>query len=739
MKREFGFLLVILIALVFFVDNSFGELAKYRVINLGTLDCYGRVWAINDAGQVAGGYYLGSSKNAVVWDPVDGKIDIGSLGGGGGRANHINNAGYAVGGSQTGTYIIGRSYTHAFLWDSVNGMVDLGSLFINDWSDSEAFGINNAGQVVGSSHDGSDWQAFLWDSTNGMVGLGSLGDNSRALGINNNSQVVGDYQLTTNYLLEHAFLWDSANGMVDIGTLGGEESTATAINDSGQVVGHSSVTALSPDHAFIWDNVNGMVDLGTFGGNNSNALAINDAGQVVGYADTNIPSENHAFVWDSTNGMIDLSELGLEDAGFSKTYATGINNSGQIVGYGSVGGETHAFIMTPVKTYYVDADAAGADDGSSWENAFTSLPYALDVALSGDEIRVAKGTYRPNDGVITTGDERELTFQLKSGVRVKGGYAGFGEPAPHARDIVRYRSILSGDLNGDDEPNFVNYDENSYTVVKGSGTDSTAVLDGFVITGGNNDLFLPTPPMGGGIINYEGSPAVLNCTFQDNKALSEGYGFGGGAYNYNSNAKFINCKFIGNHANDGGGVWNRSWQSDLAPSLINCTFYGNTATDGGAVYNWECDAIILNSILWNNEPNEISGYESVPAVTYCNVQGGWTGIGNIDADPCFADTGRDDFHLKSQGGRWYSWTGWEIDAVTSPCIDAGDPTSPIGLEPFANGGRINMGAYGGTKEASKSFFGTAPCETIVAGDINGDCKVNFLDFAIMADHWLWER
>ncbi len=74
--------------------------------------------------------------------------------------------------------------------------------------------------------------------------------------------------------------------------------------------------------------------------------------------------------------------------------------------------------------------------------------------------------------------------------------------------------------------------------------------------------------------------------------------------------------------------------------------------------------------------------------------------------------------------------------MTSPCIDAGDPMSPIGHEPFPNGGIVNMGAYGGTAEASKSYFGEPVCETIVAGDIDGDCKVNLSDSAIMALHWL---
>jgi hypothetical protein len=96
------------------------------------------------------------------------------------------------------------------------------------------------------------------------------------------------------------------------------------------------------------------------------------------------------------------------------------------------------------------------------------------------------------------------------------------------------------------------------------------------------------------------------------------------------------------------------------------------------------------------------------------------GPGNIDADPCFADQGywdpnsilsdpNDDFwvdgdyHLKSQAGRWDpNGRTWVKDVVTSPCIDAGDPNSPVGLEPFPNGGRTNMGVYGGTVEAGEN-------------------------------------
>jgi phosphotriesterase-related protein len=108
---------------------------------------------------------------------------------------------------------------------------------------------------------------------------------------------------------------------------------------------------------------------------------------------------------------------------------------------------------------------------------------------------------------------------------------------------------------------------------------------------------------------------------------------------------------------------------------------------------------------------------STLGITYNNIAGGRTGIsveggstfdwgaGNIDADPLFADPNNDDLHLKSQAGRWDpNSESWILDDVTSLCIDAGDPNTPVGNEPEPNGGVINIGAYGGTAEASKSDY-----------------------------------
>jgi hypothetical protein len=159
--------------------------------------------------------------------------------------------------------------------------------------------------------------------------------------------------------------------------------------------------------------------------------------------------------------------------------------------------------------------------------------------------------------------------------------------------------------------------------------------------------------------------------------------------------------------------------------------------NGTIIYNVNSSIIVATDPIYVQAPY----LESDIHINYSDLfNEAWSGTGNINADPCFADPNNGDYHLKSQTGRWdANERRWTTDEVTSPCIDAGDPSSPIMYEPFPNGGIINMGAYGGTVEASKSYFGQPVCETIVAGDINGDCVVNLKDFALMAFHWLEER
>jgi len=245
------------------------------------------------------------------------------------------------------------------------------------------------------------------------------------------------------------------------------------------------------------------------------------------------------------------------------------------------------------KTIYVD-DATGVNNGSSWENAYFYLQDALADANSAEkpvEIWVAQGIYMPDHGAIQTPGDCEATFQLISGVLLKGGYAGLREPDPNARDVDLYETILSGDLNGDDaqvdvvevadlkdlesEPTRM---ENSYHVVTGSGTDDSAVLDGFTITAGNANG--PKGPKddpykfqsGAGMYNISGSLIVANCTFTMNAAFN-----GGGIFNYDCSLTLTGCGFTRNLATWGGGMNNHK----CSLILTNCTFSENLARRGG--------------------------------------------------------------------------------------------------------------------------------------------------------------
>lgn len=254
--------------------------------------------------------------------------------------------------------------------------------------------------------------------------------------------------------------------------------------------------------------------------------------------------------------------------------------------------------------------------------------------------------------------------------------------------------------------------------------------------------------------NTDSSPTISRCTFTGNEANGNGGALADIGYKRSTVVR--ECTFTGNAAEYGGAIW----IDEQSSILTNCTFTGNVARQsGGAIYCWDASVMTLtNCILSDNLPREVEKIATsvMPKICHSDVKGGWTdrGSDNIDVDPCFADPGYwdpngtpddanddcwvdGDYHLKSQAGRYDRASGsWVKDYVTSPCIDAGDPMSPIGHEPFPNGGFVNMGAYGGTAEASKSYFGQPVCETIVAGDINGDCKVDFSDFEIMALHWL---
>ena len=515
---------------------------------------------------------------------------------------------------------------------------------------------------------------------------------------------------------------------------------------------------------------------------------------------------------------------------------------------------------------YVDDDAPPGGSGASWAEAMRDLQNALVLAEGTglvSQVRVAQGLYSPDYG----SGHRKSSFSLVSGVQVLGGYAGTTEPDPDARDPAVYISTLSGDLLADDQPDFVNNEENSYAVVEAIAVDSTTVLDGFVISGGNADnIYSSGYRAGGGIHNDAGSAVIRNCvfttcsaaffggsmydafhgslalegcTFTDNTA-AEGGGaqfwqsnptvtdctfsrntvsfFGGGIsciFNSNptitgctfqgnsselyggamdieldSNPTLTNCRFNGNSAfGAGGALWFGPFCLGCTanPTLTNCTISNNTAGVGGGIYS--TDAFgghaapkLRNCIVWNNSPDEIVDVAgAVTTVRYSDVQGGWPGKGNIDADPLLVNAAGGDLHLSPGSPCIDAADSTAVPSDTTDLDDDGDTDEPIpfdldGNPRFVNdldtqdtgvseGGCpvVDMGTYEhqeGTEECCPADLsgdgvveafdlgillgGWGPCpepckegdpEDTCPADLSGDCVVEAFDLAILLGAW----
>jgi len=329
---------------------------------------------------------------------------------------------------------------------------------------------------------------------------------------------------------------------------------------------------------------------------------------------------------------------------------------------------------------YVDIDAAGGGDGSSWALAFNDLQSGMDLAVPGVDVWVAEGTYLPFPGT-----SRTEGFQVRTGVRVYGGFTG-AETMRTERDWNAHPTILSGEI-GDPGTTA----DNAYNVVKASFASPTAVLDGFTITAGRADGG-PSSNYGAGVLASGGGVTLVNATVSGNFASTYGGGVAavsGGAVNaYNTSfvnntaqtfdgggyyadiaadlphtQNLVNCVFTGNSGVRGGGIALTGFASPpYEPVMVNLSLSGNEALDGGGGLHTNSSQSIVfsNSIFWGNTSPvdaQIAFLDGTmePTVNYGIVQGGWgTGSSVFDVDPSFV--GSDDLRLNND----------------SPAIDAGD-------------------------------------------------------------------
>ena len=265
---------------------------------------------------------------------------------------------------------------------------------------------------------------------------------------------------------------------------------------------------------------------------------------------------------------------------------------------------------------YVKANATGANTGLSWNDAFTDLQSALNYTCSQNltEIWVAAGTYKP-----TSTTARDASFAMKNGVAIYGGFVGNEQnltdrPAINPVTGNPSSSTLSGDIGTVG----VNTDNSYHVITNLSGLTTSAILDGFVITGGyahgigNNDY-------GGAIFNNSSSPVLTNCSLQNNQAQ-----YGGAIYNQSSsNPALTNCSLQSNTANTGGAIYNNS----SSPAMTNCRLQSNLATFGGAIYNFQSSPTLTECNLQSNTATTggsggaiYNDSQSNPALTNCSLQ-----------------------------------------------------------------------------------------------------------------------
>ena len=301
--------------------------------------------------------------------------------------------------------------------------------------------------------------------------------------------------------------------------------------------------------------------------------------------------------------------------------------------------------------WYVDADATGAGDGTSWGDAYTSIQPAITAASSNDSIWVAEATYAE-------------AITLKSGVSVYGGFEGT-ETQLSERDIVAYPSVIDASTADGGGPadhvvlmsGITNARIDGFTITGGFGRlveyggggllcnnlDDTSTIADCIITGNSTDesgsgagvrcrYSSPiltnctisgnwcggdTPGVGGGLDCYYSSPRLSYCTISDNRG-----GFNGGGVSCSHGSPWlINCTISGNSATFGGGM---EWYGS-SPVLIGCVISGNSADGGGGVFCGASTATIIKCIISGNSATGggggVFGQDSAPTIKNCIISG----------------------------------------------------------------------------------------------------------------------
>ena len=431
-------------------------------------------------------------------------------------------------------------------------------------------------------------------------------------------------------------------------------------------------------------------------------------------------------------------------------------------------------ISNATNIIYVDVNGPNDPGTGTFADPFRRIQDAIDTAIDGDIIEIQPGLYTGEDNydldpnglaiIIRSTDPNDPNVVANTIIDPNGAGRGFNfHSGEDANCTVSGLTITNGLAAGDSGGAIL------------CSNNSSPTISNCLIKNNAADWY------GGAVYCFSGSPTITGCTLSGNSARE-----GGALECWSGTCTIQNCVISSNIATDYGGGINCYYDGQF--DLDNCTVIKNSASLGGGLRCVDDGKVrIRNSIFWSNNAStgaqiavEFSpSFISEVTVGYSDVEGGDGGVyvdpepnailnwgsGNIDTDPCFAsfdgsgDPNMWDFHLQSAYGRWDpNSKSWVSDSNTSLCIDAGDPNSDWTGELWPHGQRINMGAFGGTNQASMNgnpadfdisgavnlidldkFSDKWLAQEFCIEDLNRHGVVEFAVFRIFAENWGWQR
>jgi len=356
---------------------------------------------------------------------------------------------------------------------------------------------------------------------------------------------------------------------------------------------------------------------------------------------------------------------------------------------------------------YVNINASGANTGASWNDAYTNLQTALILAQSGDQIWVARGTYKPTSSNIS------VSFTINGGISLYGGFLG-NENNLSQRIAFCNETILSGDLLDNDSNNISSLQDNSRNIVSIINQSSNIIIDGFTIQKAfsNSNISNQWQVKRGGIYVWSSANVnISNCIIKNNSSYT-----GSGIAIYGSSANISNCIVTNNYANDDAGGMDFAFDGVI--NVKNCLIYNNLCddVDSGAgsgsgvrlvhsagsssypdIYNFE-NCTIANNLANNTTTiagvcitNNYARARFNNCIIYGNANAD-LGFGEIDQLNNSAVGVNLSFSSASfsENPQFISNTDFRL-STTSPYIDAGINSLSTSLFDLYGGNRINNG------------------------------------------------